>query len=234
MEHLNIFKSIQNPDLPINTSGYHSVYFNYNDFDYHNYSSIKNYHIIKNFNQFVPKRKIEFLAGRYCAHKAIEMISFSFDDIINIKDDRSPKWPEGLVGSITHTKNFASAAVAHSSKLTSIGIDSEVVMQLPQAIKLHDSILTDNELHKFKDCFTLDILSTVFFSAKESVFKCLYPLTYSLFGFQDVEIFYFCPLEGIFKFKLLANIDDLFTKNYEGSGNVTIDKTHVHTAVQLI
>src|SRR5437667_3257012 len=63
--------------------------------------------------QAVPKRRLEFAAGRQCAHEALRVLApLDGHSPIGIALDRSPVWPPGFVGSIAHTQGFASAAVA--------------------------------------------------------------------------------------------------------------------------
>ena len=40
-------------------------------------------------------------------------------------EDRAPIWPDRVVGSITHTGDFAAAAVAWAADIAGLGIDSE-------------------------------------------------------------------------------------------------------------
>ncbi len=63
----------------------------------------------------VPRRLSEFVAGRRCAARALEpSLARGATDIgmIGRRPDRSPIWPAGSVGSITHTGCYAAAAVS--------------------------------------------------------------------------------------------------------------------------
>jgi enterobactin synthetase component D len=228
-------KIVDNPNLHLLANSHCSAIFNY-DFSFDDIfdSLTEEYAFIRNFDKFSQKRKIEFLAGRYCVREAFKKIDNANKQIvIDVNDDRSPRWPEGFIGSITHAKNFASAIVFPSSKVTSIGIDSELIISLARATELSDMILTVNELNLFRRNFELNVLVTAFFSAKESIFKCFYSITFTMFDFKDVEIFFLCPYMGEFKFRLLKDISSRFKKGHEYSGNVVIDKVYVHTAVKI-
>src|SRR4030081_3796126 len=48
------------------------------------------------------KRQREFLAGRWCAEKALQCLGAGSTHVAMAKD-RAPIWPAGVVGSITHT-----------------------------------------------------------------------------------------------------------------------------------
>ncbi|OGT70599.1 MAG: hypothetical protein A3H44_09485 [Gammaproteobacteria bacterium RIFCSPLOWO2_02_FULL_57_10] len=77
---------------------------------------------------------------------------------------------------------------------------------------------------------------TLVFSAKESLFKCLFPLVNRFFDFHAAVI---TPLssgstgDGEFRFELLEDLDGEFRTGYRGHGRYAILATHVHTAVIL-
>src|SRR3979409_1002599 len=48
------------------------------------------------------KRQREFLAGRWCAEEALQCLGAGSTHVAMAKD-RAPIWPDGVVGSITHT-----------------------------------------------------------------------------------------------------------------------------------
>ena len=77
------------------------------DFVLQNQSGIQN---PPSFGKACLKRKCEFIAGRLCAKQALAEHKVFEYQLIN-KADRSPEWPENMVGSITHTHNFAAAAI---------------------------------------------------------------------------------------------------------------------------
>ena len=48
-------------------------------------------------------------------------------DPIKRNDQGAPIWPEGVIGSITHTESFIGAVVESSHKLRGVGIDTEKI-----------------------------------------------------------------------------------------------------------
>lgn len=56
------------------------------------------------------ERRLEFAAGRYCAHRALEQIGGPAVPILR-GHLGSPTWPPGFAGSITHDGGVAAAAV---------------------------------------------------------------------------------------------------------------------------
>ena len=76
------------------------------------------------------KRQVEFLAGRHCAREALRVCAPELAEMpIGSGSHREPIWPPGIVGSITHTAQFASVAVASRSHARAIGIDCEMDME---------------------------------------------------------------------------------------------------------
>lgn len=131
----------------------------------------------------VEKRVREFTAGRACARKALARLGVH-DHALVPGPDRDPIWPEGIVGSITHCAGFVAAAVAPSKSIRGLGLDAEPAEALGE--ELVPLICTPGERdwlsHIDRDW------GKALFSAKEAVFKCLFPLTRTWLDFQDVSL----------------------------------------------
>ena len=111
------------------------------------------------------------------------------EDRIDLNADRSPRGPVGVVGSITHNNDRAAAVVARDSEYAGLGIDIESVMAFQQAQELQQQILTDEDMN----CEGVHLCGTEFFvtlafSAKESLYKALYPSTKQYMDFHDLYI----------------------------------------------
>ncbi|RLA43068.1 MAG: 4'-phosphopantetheinyl transferase [Gammaproteobacteria bacterium] len=134
-----------------------------------------------------PKRAVEYLAGRYCAQRALQTL-MGCEIPVGAYADRSPQWPEFVVGSITHSDNYAAAMVARKGHYSSIGIDCEPVFDSRAHKRLEANILSPVELERV-DASPADRqqLITIIFSAKESIYKAIYPLTRRFMGFHDCE-----------------------------------------------
>ncbi len=136
----------------------------------------------------VEKRRREFSAGRYCARQALRALGFEDTPIMHDQNG-APLWPQGIVGSITHSTTHAAAAVAQDSRLRGLGIDMETVSRVSPAIK--NKILTEPEkttLQRHPDPAEQQRLLALLFSAKESIYKCLHPLLQCRIGFEDARI----------------------------------------------
>ena len=187
----------------------------------------------------VPKRRAEFLAGRYCAQKSLASLGIVSTDAIPINADRSPKWPVGIVGSITHSGHYAAAVVAHASTFGGIGIDTENVVDVAAAERLKTLIMTNMEmdqLARLPSTRTFAEMFTLIFSGKESIYKCLRPLVGTFFGFHSASLVGFEEVEddkGVLIFRLS---DDLaWQKRFPGVWKVRwqLDAQYAHTCVDI-
>lgn len=184
----------------------------------------------------VDKRKAEFIAGRHCAALALNRISPELaQGRIGIGDKREPLWPAGVCGAITHSHGFAAAVVADAATLRGIGIDSEQYVTQKTADNVASHILTQAE--RFEDnreMVTTGIeYLTLVFSAKESIFKCLYPLVQQYFDFQDAVIQLDPTNRGHFRFELRKDLNPEFGHGFAGQGQFRLDDEFVHTSVAL-
>src|SRR5277367_3478625 len=81
----------------------------------------------------VPKRVAEFTAGRLCARRALAEFGI-VDFPLAVGADRRPIWPEGMLGSITHTRGYCAAVVGARRCVVALGVDSEVVGDVNEEI----------------------------------------------------------------------------------------------------
>lgn len=146
------------------------------------------------FDNMLMKRRSEYLAGRICAIKALEQLDIKTEDIKGLRQlcDRTPDWPNGIVGSITHTDTIAAACVGKSYLYNNIGIDIEKIMDIETCKSIFDVILTPNEFENIdylnKIRISHESLITLIFSAKETLFKALYPNIGYIFGFEVAKV----------------------------------------------
>ncbi|QGX99507.1 4'-phosphopantetheinyl transferase superfamily protein [Roseovarius faecimaris] len=135
----------------------------------------------------VDTRLREFAAGRRAARRAMAALGLAPQPILH-RTDRSPDWPAGVTGSITHIQSLAIAAVARDADHLAIGIDLEEGGDLPA--DLWPEICTPAELawlsvqpepHRGR-------LARLIFSAKEAAYKAQYPVTGQFLEFSAFEI----------------------------------------------
>lgn len=131
-----------------------------------------------------PRRRAEWLAGRCCASEALRLLTGQ-GTYPGMAPDRSPLWPDGTLGSISHSGDVAVAIAARAGSCLGIGIDIERVMDGRAASEIAPEALTPRERrHLANDPFSV----TLAFSAKESLFKALYPLLRRPMSFQLSEL----------------------------------------------
>ncbi len=137
------------------------------------------------------KRKAEFIAGRYCAAKCLEQLGIN-TLVVEMNADRSPQWPAGVCGSISHSRGVAMAVATCSQEVRGIGIDIENELSVDTAKRISSQILNADELALYQQVYakSLDFerFMTMVFSAKESIYKALYPRVQRFFGFDAVSL----------------------------------------------
>ena len=133
------------------------------------------------------KRSREFAAGRQCARAALQQLGMAGWDLI-VRPDRTPVWPEGVVGSISHTTGFCAVAAGHRQDWRAIGLDVEIDQRV--TAELYPQFLTSVEQAWLRDqpITQADGLATLIFSAKEAFYKAQYPMTGEWLEFADLEI----------------------------------------------
>lgn len=138
----------------------------------------------------VIKRRAEFLAGRYCAHKSL--LSFEHTNInIDADNHGCPLWPSKITGSISHSNTRAVAATSLKSNYRGIGIDIENIIDHSVYQEIKEQILFDKEHQIIKQAqgeLSASLLFTIIFSVKESFFKAAYPEVKRYFDFSSVSI----------------------------------------------
>ena len=84
----------------------------------------------QNFENYSRERKTEFLMGRHCAERALKKLDGCKSYSVGVKKDRSPVWPPGVIGSITHNKNWVLSCVASSKSMKGLGVDIESTLRI--------------------------------------------------------------------------------------------------------
>ena len=135
------------------------------------------------------KRRDEFRFGRICAHRALSRFGLESEPILRNPETREPCWPISVCGSITHSAGFAAVAVGLKKEINGIGIDLESFSSSLD-IKISRHVCVDSELEWLESLSTKQARRAlrIIFSAKESIFKCLYPRTKTYFSFKDAEV----------------------------------------------
>lgn len=139
----------------------------------------------------VIKRQAEFFAGRLMAKIALEKL---FPEGVQVPDvgishDRSPLWPQNIIGSITHNSNKAISIVSRRRDWRMLGIDVEDIFS-PELSSEVGTLIHSYEEHSLLINLGIpaNVATTLIFSAKESLFKAAYPSVGRFFGFECASV----------------------------------------------
>ncbi|WP_298769643.1 4'-phosphopantetheinyl transferase [uncultured Shewanella sp.] len=163
----------------------------------------------------VPKRQAEFLAGRFLAKCCFNQLALPYQDIINA-EDRSPIWPQNVIGSITHSNETAACAITISKDIQALGIDLEYDINIKSCEDIYKSIINPTEEGLIRaTALPFNQGITLAFSAKESIYKALYPLIKQFFNFDAVAITHIDLDQQKLILTLTKNWSTRFKKNHE-------------------
>jgi 4'-phosphopantetheinyl transferase EntD len=179
----------------------------------------------------VASRRHEFLLGRRCARTALAAIGVAAGAIPRGRDG-APVWPAGVVGSISHCRGFVGAAVARAEVLSGIGFDAEPASPLDD--DLVESVCTPAEIAwvgRAPRPAAAD-WPKILFSAKESIHKCIAPLSGIRLDFPDVTVVV-SPTMATFSARLNARVDRLIPDVGRIRGRLTLTRNLVLTAAYM-
>ncbi|TDB76623.1 4'-phosphopantetheinyl transferase [Micromonospora sp. KC723] len=133
----------------------------------------------------VQSRRRDFTAGRVCARRALAGLGLPAVPV-PAAADRSPVWPAGVVGTITHTHGYCAAAVARATDVRSVGMDAERHRELNPGVRR--LICRPEEEERLARLPVGVWWPLVLFSAKETVYKVWHPVVGSWLDFRDATV----------------------------------------------
>ncbi|MGW1768020.1 4'-phosphopantetheinyl transferase family protein [Streptomyces sp. NPDC002073] len=137
----------------------------------------------------VDHRRREFTTVRHCARQAMRELGVDRPWPVLPGPGGAPRWPEGLVGSMTHTAGFRAAAVARSADVPALGIDAEPHRPLDPDVLEAVALPREREmLAELAVSHPGTAWDRVLFSAKESVYKAWYPAARQMLEFEDAVV----------------------------------------------
>jgi 4'-phosphopantetheinyl transferase EntD len=151
----------------------------------------------------VDKRRREFTTVRGCARQALARLGYEPAAILPGQRG-APRWPAGIVGTMTHCEGYRACALALDRDVRTLGVDAEPDGPLPEGVL--DAIALTEELDMLHE---LDARTTgvhwdrLLFSAKEAVYKAWFPLTAKWLDFSEARIA-IDPEAGTFEATLLV------------------------------
>jgi 4'-phosphopantetheinyl transferase EntD len=135
------------------------------------------------------RKRVEFALGRTAAHFALGQIGFGNPAPVLRGQKGEPIWPDGIVGSITHCHPWSVAVAVQCSNGFAIGVDLETKERM-HGTDISDLVCREVELDWVRGGDFQQRL-TMIFSAKEAVYKALYPLCRRYIDFKEVELTWF-------------------------------------------
>jgi 4'-phosphopantetheinyl transferase EntD len=136
----------------------------------------------------VDKRRREFVTARACARTALRQLGLP-PVAIPSGARGEPRWPVGIIGSITHCAGYRACAAARTETLVTVGIDAEPNEPLPDGVLGEIARAEEREMLRDLACLEPSVRwDRLLFSAKEAVYKAWFPLAERWLGFEDASI----------------------------------------------
>jgi 4'-phosphopantetheinyl transferase EntD len=135
-----------------------------------------------------PARRSEFTLVRLCARRALEDLGLPAGPLLP-GGRGAPRWPPGVVGSMTHCPTYGAAVVASTRDVLAVGVDAEPHLPLPSDVLDRVARVTERgHLAEMRDLDPSTHWDRLLFCAKEAVYKLWSPLTGIWLGFHDAEV----------------------------------------------
>jgi phosphopantetheine--protein transferase-like protein len=182
---------------------------------------------------YLAHRKAEFLTGRTYARRALRSLGVAAPTI-GWNADRSPVWPEGTVGCITHTRDYCAAVVARTegpNAIRGIGIDIETPGRITDAMAMKTFTESERAALALMPEEERQGRMCAMFCAKEAFYKMQFPLTKAWVGFQDVEVT--LGENGSFTLVLEKGLTGRFRKGLEVHGGFDIRPERVCALISI-
>ncbi len=135
----------------------------------------------------VARRKHEFLTGRLCGRRLLARLGYERHPLI-AREDRTAGWPPDVIGSIAHSAAYCAVAVARKERISSLGLDVETPDPLPAEDWTAILAAGERDWIDGRPAPERGGLAKLLFCAKESVFKCQFPVTRRYLDFTDVQV----------------------------------------------
>ncbi|MCS6797266.1 MAG: 4'-phosphopantetheinyl transferase superfamily protein [Myxococcota bacterium] len=152
----------------------------------------------------VVARQAEYATARWLCREAMRRLGVEARAVPS-SSERMPCWPQGLVGSIAHTRGLCVAVLGRASRWAAVGIDVEP--DEPVNETLHARLCRADEQPSVtlwgEEPAARGRAVRLLFCIKEAFYKCQYPCTRTFLGFQDARVA--VHLDGRFELELLRD-----------------------------
>ncbi|MDG9708993.1 4'-phosphopantetheinyl transferase family protein [Streptomyces sp. DH10] len=147
-------------------------------------------------------RRREYTTVRHCARRALGGLGLAPAPLLpGVRG--APRWPDDVVGSMTHCAGYRAAAAAHRSDVRALGIDAEPHAPLPEGVLEFIALPKESSHVAGLSRHTPEVhWDRLLFCAKEAVYKAWFPATHTWLGFDGAVI---SPApDGTFHARVLA------------------------------
>ena len=165
------------------------------------------------------RKQANWIAGRAAARLALKKLGLEDSASVLRGDLGEPIWPDGFSGSITHCYPWSIAVAAKSSSQSvAVGIDLESSHRMRRAdpAAIVDLICREPEREWVQSGGDLAERLTIVFSAKEALYKSLYPICKRYIDFTEVELAW-RQYESCFRAEFLTALENnlSFAREYQ-------------------
>jgi len=227
-----LFLSTSSLNAALTVKDVHFFAVNFNQQHYHDelYQKL-NIALPKTISRAVTKRKAEYLSGRYAAIQALKELGVHTQEIL-IGDHRSPVFHQGIVASISHTNSTALCAAAFAKNIVHLGVDLEHILTPALTKEIEGSIISRIEKESIR-CLSMpyEHAFSLIFSAKESLFKALYPNVKAYFDFSAAHIVQVDENNNQIKLELTETLTPTLRKGMQFDGFFHFNNTSVLTCI---
>ncbi|MEW1660504.1 4'-phosphopantetheinyl transferase superfamily protein [Streptomyces sp. NPDC093707] len=135
-----------------------------------------------------PARRREFATVRHCARRAGRRLGVPPGPLLP-GPGGAPRWPDGIVGSLTHCRGYRAAALARAADARALGIDAEPHLPLPPGMLARIALPEERENQRaLRESEAAVCWDRLLFCAKEAVYKVWSPLTGAWLGFHEATL----------------------------------------------
>ncbi|MFJ3712595.1 MULTISPECIES: 4'-phosphopantetheinyl transferase [unclassified Streptomyces] len=136
----------------------------------------------------VEVRRREFTTVRHCARTALAELGLPAMAVLPDAHG-APRWPDSVVGSLTHCEGYRAAALAYRDDVLMIGIDAEPHGPLPEGVEEVVALPQERDRLSAERAERPALhMDRLLFSAKEAVYKAWYMYGGQRLDFEDADI----------------------------------------------
>jgi enterobactin synthetase component D len=177
-------------------------------------------------------RQIEFIGGRKVACDLLQKMGCNVESIG--VSNGLPIWPFGFIGSISHCENVVAVAVASLKNCRGVGLDVERIADPCLSNELSEICVGMDEVNLFSEIrLPKSVKYTLAFSAKEAIFKCIFPIDKTFIDFDDLHILNVDLDVRVVRVKLKKEVSEKFKSGHVFYVRYEISSSMVFTLVEL-